>query len=221
MGPCKLNGDCLFHLSRFVVDLKDIVRLWIALGKPVAATHKMWRKVLRDFLLKACKGQVLEDVIMRLGCRLDSYGLLLLERMHVYRKCNRSGCYTTYREIDNLSTQCCYHKGVMRKGRLSCCQQTSFREKGCTYAWHDGSLHEHLFLAREQLMPPQPLHESDADGAKSDASDVDSHEYAGPHLGAPKARKLAAGIACAGVADEKRSNSAGSKMERNIGKESK
>jgi hypothetical protein len=212
MGHCKLNGDCLYHLSRFVLDLKDIVRLWIALGKPIAATHKMWRKLLRDFLLKACKGQLLEDVILRLGCRQDSYGLLLVERMHVYRKCNRSGCYTTYREIDNSSTKCCYHKGVMRKGKLSCCQQSSFREAGCTHAWHDGSLHEHLFLAREQRMPPPPQ-ESDAGGAKCDVPGVDIHAHAEARLQAGRAM-------CA--ADEKRSSdSAGSKKESNIGKEYK
>ena len=150
----KLNGDCLFYLSRFVLDLKDIVRLWIANGAPTSSRHIMWRKLLREFLL-ARDGQQLEAVIMRLGCRLDSYGLLLVERMHVDRKCNRSGCFQPFREINNSHTACHYHKGFMRKGKLSCCQQLSFRESGCTQGFHDGSLHEHLFMAREKLMPPE------------------------------------------------------------------
>ena len=146
----SLNEDCFIVMSGFVDTLADLVRLWIALGCVLPAHHVMWKEMLREHCIQKLGGQDLEEIILRLGCRQDSTGLLLIERMYVRRKCSRSGCFRIFREIDNHRTACSHHSGILRKGRLSCCHETSFRGPGCKDGYHDGALHESLFLRRVQ-----------------------------------------------------------------------
>jgi hypothetical protein len=150
-----LNGDCFISLSGWVDSLQDLVRLWIALGCTLPANHCMWKEMLREHCLMSRGGQDLNDVIMRLGCRLDSGGLLLIERMYVLRKCSSSGCFNQFREIDNTKDTCAFHPGILRKGRLSCCREDSFRAMGCKAGYHKGALHESVFMRREAELEQQ------------------------------------------------------------------
>ena len=145
-----LNQDCFVYLTSFCHDLRDIVKLWIALGcwRDLDAGHFMWREILSEYLL-VHESKLVDDVILRIGCRLDVSGLLLIERMYCKRKCNRSGCLQEYMEIDNNRVSCAYHTGSRRRGFLSCCRVESFKDPGCKTGYHDGSLYEALFSKRE------------------------------------------------------------------------
>jgi hypothetical protein len=169
-----LNADCFFVVASYIDSLKDIVRLWISIGCAMPAAHHVWRTILKRHLwVHRC--MEIEDVIERLGCRQDSGGLLLIERMYTLRKCSRSGCLRDFREINNThifsaiataratasaeahvgitiessNTACMYHPGRLQFKKLSCCGAASFRVQGCKHAYHDGSLYESIFLARD------------------------------------------------------------------------
>ena len=152
MPLIHLNADCFITLAGFVFSLKDLVRLWIALGCKLPANGKLWTYALMEYLGdRTLEGSNnLEDITIRLGCRLDSRGLLLIERMFINRKCSRSGCFQFFQEINNHSKACCYHPGALRRGKLTCCRQSSFRDKGCTLQFHSGALHEAMFSKREE-----------------------------------------------------------------------
>jgi hypothetical protein len=152
----SLNADCFITLAGFCFSIKDLVRLWIATGCKLPSKGKLWTYALIEFLFandeKAQKlenHQQLEDITIRLGCRLDSNGLLLIERMFTTRKCSRSGCFKLFKEIDNHSNACYYHKGALKRGKLTCCRQNNFKDIGCSINYHNGSLHEAVFQARE------------------------------------------------------------------------
>ena len=149
MPRAALNGDCFISLAGWCHSLGDVVRLWVALGRIIPTRHVMWKRILRQHVL-AIHNEELENIIDRLGCRIDSTGLLLIERMFVKRKCSRSGCFVKYREIDNTRSSCSFHSGIIRKGRLTCCGQNTFRDDGCKSGYHDGALYESLFAKRDQ-----------------------------------------------------------------------
>ena len=153
MHPSKFGADLLIYLSVYCSNLEDIVRFWVALGlhKHIPSYDRAWREVLRFWQIVQNKGDSVEDTCLRMGCRLDSGGLLLIERACVPRKCCRSGCFTMYKEIDNSPLSCSFHNGKLTRGSLSCCKQTSFKEEGCKTGWHDGALYESIYSRREVL----------------------------------------------------------------------
>ena len=132
MNPSRFFGsDLLIYLSVYCENLEDIVKLWIAFGlhKHIPPYDRVWREVLRFWLLVNGKDDSVEDMCLRMGCRLDSGGLLLLERACVPRKCSRSGCFMIYKETDNGPTACSWHNGKMIRGTLTCCKETSFKKR--------------------------------------------------------------------------------------------
>ena len=150
-----LNVDCFITLAGWVLSLKDLVRLWIALGCRLPAKGRLWTYALREHLNPGERSfendvENLEDIILRLGCRLDSGGLLLIERMFINRKCSKSGCFQHFQEINNHNKACCYNSGSLRRGKLTCCRADNFRDKGCKSGFHNGALHEALFSKREK-----------------------------------------------------------------------
>ena len=149
MPRAPLNGDCFISIAGWCLSLGDVVRLWIALGRIIPTRHVMWKRILRQHV-STIHNENLDDIIYRLGCRLDSTGLLLIERMYVERKCSHSGCFKSYREIENTLSSCTFHNGILRKGRLSCCRQSTFRDVGCKRGYHDGALYEILFAQRDE-----------------------------------------------------------------------
>jgi hypothetical protein len=157
MHASQFGSDLLIYLSVFCDDLADIVRFWIAFSSlrlHVPEYDRAWKQILRFWAMQNQHQHNLgglDDIIMRLGCRLDSGGLLLLERVCSPRKCSRSGCFRLYKEKDNSNQACCFHPGKMMRGSLTCCKQSSFREEGCARTWHDGALYESIYSRRERV----------------------------------------------------------------------
>ncbi len=151
--PSKFGADLLIYMSVYCENLEDVVKLWIAFGlhKHIPSYDRAWREVLRFWLLINEKGDSVEDACLRMGCRLDSGGLLLIERACVPRKCSRSGCFVLYKEIENGPAACSWHNGKMVRGSLTCCKQTSFKDEGCKRGWHDGALFESIYTRREKI----------------------------------------------------------------------
>ena len=133
MHAREFGADVLIYLSTFCDELGDIVRFWIAfsqLNKHIPEYARAWRELLRFWAKLRNLGE-LDDIIMRLGCRLSTGGVLLLERVCAERKCSRSGCLKMYRECHNRNDAGLYHPGKMSRGSLTCCKKKSFREN-----WH-------------------------------------------------------------------------------------
>jgi hypothetical protein len=157
MHASQFGSDLLIYLSVFCDDLADIVRFWIAFSSlrvHVPEYDRAWKQILKFWAMQNQNQHNLgglDDIIMRLGCRLDSGGLLLLERVCSPRKCSRSGCFRLYKEKDNSNRACCFHPGKMTRGSLTCCKKSSFREEGCARTWHDGALYESIYSRRERL----------------------------------------------------------------------
>ena len=153
MHAHEFGPDILIYLSLFCDDLADIVRFWIAfssLNKHIPEYDRAWREIIRFWAKLRDLGD-LDDIIMRLGCRLSTGGVLLLERVCTERKCSRSGCLMKYRECNNHSGACLYHPGKISRGSLTCCKKASFKEPGCRTAFHDGALYESIYARREKM----------------------------------------------------------------------
>jgi hypothetical protein len=65
-------------------------------------------------------------------------------------KCNRSGCYQYYYEWENHLKACSYHPGRLVGSRkyVSCCRASSYGDRGCKTAYHNGSFYFMLHLKR-------------------------------------------------------------------------
>ena len=50
----RLNMDCFIWITGWVDDLRDVVRLWVALGCHLPPNHIMWRQILREFVRNSC-----------------------------------------------------------------------------------------------------------------------------------------------------------------------
>ena len=100
----------------------------------------------------------LDVVLLRLGYSISIINSIsaekidcfeVLRKLHTYRKCNRSGCFQVFQEINNEGSCCQYHPGRMKGLSLSCCRKKNFNEKGCKCTYHDGSFFDTVYSKRE------------------------------------------------------------------------
>lgn len=104
----------------------------------------------------------IDTVLLRLGYSISIINNLsadkvdcieLLAKLHLPRKCSRSGCFQIFKEIDNSSSSCRFHSGRMKGlSGLSCCRSKSFTSAlGCKISHHDGSFFDTVYSVREEL----------------------------------------------------------------------
>lgn len=170
----SLTPDLWILLGTYLPTLADFIRVWIVLRlyrDDLPKSHpSFWSNLIQQFLL--VRGRTLEDVshVAHLTAyyknaggttnkrepdpQLDPHDSFFLVRILFQKsKCNRSGCYEFYREIDNTMTSCSYHPGkYIHRRYMSCCRVTSFKFKGCKTGYHDGTFY---FMLNLQRVPDQ------------------------------------------------------------------
>lgn len=104
----------------------------------------------------------LDIILLRLGYPISQINSIsaekidvfeVLRKLHSDRKCSRSGCFQSFKEINNDVGCCSYHPGRMKGMSLSCCRKKNFNEKGCKCSYHDGSFYDTVYSKREELLP--------------------------------------------------------------------
>lgn len=160
----KIPTDIWLRVFNCAQNLSECVRMWIAFNKcqrRLSENDPIWFQYLIIYF--AQRNIDFQSVLRRLKnpvtFKSDERGVGTYRMLHLAKKCSRSGCYETYREIENESGSCRYHTGRLKRNRtLSCCGGT-FSTSGCKHAYHDGAFHEMVFSKRPDSTAPTRLPE--------------------------------------------------------------
>jgi len=138
----ELSVDMWEVVFYYLNDFRDVIRAWISFGlqSKISRSDGLWfRYVYYLFQSEGDARRSLHRAMIRLGysslAEQDRFWTFIRD-MYLTTRCCRSGCFKSFREIDNKRHSCRYHPGRLSTC-LSCCGQKSFESIGCKTDYHD------------------------------------------------------------------------------------
>jgi hypothetical protein len=154
--PLWSSPSTWFVVFIYCDDLRDIFRTWVGFGlRQVLPIQSIsWHYMLLDFF--TLRGTDYDRLLFRAGWRSNKPASfdMVTQKLYGTRKCSNSGCFKTFREIDNTPSSCLCHGGKMKGSRkLSCCGAAKFSDRGCKTCYHSGAYFEFVHQPRDPNVP--------------------------------------------------------------------